>query len=121
MSPNHNTRSLISKHSNKLVAELSINSSKIFASAWSGTSGVPRATPHFVGPERSKPALIKASMAELRAVLRATINVKIDEELRQAMNPEAVSKIVESVAEVFQQVAAALKLNRMTVREAFAS
>ena len=60
-------------------------------------------------------------MTELRAVLQTTINAKIDEELRQAMNPEAVTKIVESVAEIFQQVAAALKLNRMSVREAFAS
>jgi hypothetical protein len=93
----------------------------MFASAGSGTSGKPRATPHFVGPERSKPALVKASMTALRAVLHTTINGKIDEELRQAMNPEAVTKIVDTVAEVFEQVATALKLNRMSVREAFAS
>jgi hypothetical protein len=37
------------------------------------------------------------------------------------MNPEAVSKIVDSVAEIFQQVATTLKMNRMSVREAFAS
>ena len=36
------------------------------------------------------------------------------------MNPEAVSKIVDSVAEIFQQVATTLKKNRMSVREAFA-
>lgn len=82
---------------------------------------MPRATPHFVGPERSKPGLIKVSLTELRAVLQTTINEKIDEELRQAMNPEAVSKIVELVTGIFQQVAATLKLNRMSVREAFCS
>lgn len=60
-------------------------------------------------------------MTALRAVLHTTINGKIDEELRQAMNPEAVTKIVDTVAEVFEQVATALKLNRMSVREAFAS
>jgi len=123
ISPNNNTRSLKSKisneKSNKQRLELSISSSKIFASA-SGTSGKPRATPHFVGPERSKPVLNKVSLTDLRAVLQTTINRKIDEELRQAMNPGAVSKIVESVAEIFQQVAAAMKLNRMSVREAFA-
>jgi len=36
------------------------------------------------------------------------------------MNPGAVSKIVESVADIFQQVATTLKQNRMSVREAFA-
>ena len=125
LSPNHNTRSIsknsIDQKSNKQRAELSISSSKIFATAASGTSGKPRATPHFVGPERAKPALAKVSVTALRAVLQTTINGKIDEELRQAMNPEAVTKIVDTVTEIFEQVATALKLNRMSVREAFAS
>ena len=82
---------------------------------------MPRATPHFVAPERSKPVLAKYSMMDLKAVLQTTINGKIDEELRQAMNPAAVTKIVESVAEIFKQVAAILKLNRLSVREVFAT
>jgi hypothetical protein len=75
----------MSKHdSNKQRAgELSISSSKMFASA-SGTSGMPRPTPHFVddGEEGYKPGLFKISTTGLRAVLQTTLNVKIDEELR---------------------------------------
>jgi hypothetical protein len=44
---------------------------------------------------------MKKSKMDLREVLQTTLNGKIDEELHQAMNPAAVSKIVESVSEIF--------------------
>jgi len=54
----------------------------MFASAASGTSGMPRPTPHFLGSEGDKKAIKKITMTELRAVLQTTLNGKIDEELR---------------------------------------